>query len=42
MNDHSHIERVLAESKSAEEGSTAEKIMVQMEFIGTKITEVSW
>lgn len=42
MNDHTHVEKVIAESKSDEEQASAEEVMTQMEFIGSKITEVSF
>ena len=39
MNDHSHVERVIAESKSNDEQEPADRVMEQMSFIGGKITE---
>jgi H(+)-translocating pyrophosphatase len=39
MNDHSHVERVIAESKSNDDQEPADRVMAQMDFIGGKITE---
>jgi len=41
LNDHTFVEKCIVESKSSEEQEPADKVMEQMEFIGTKITEVS-
>lgn len=42
MNDHTNVEKCIAEAKNPEEDQEpADKVMEQMEFIGTKITEVS-